>query len=78
MYTSPWLTTREALDMAISAHPDDLVERCAFIRSHADTATTMRDQACWLEALAATRGIIEPPYSDPRPDPRTHPEYWTE
>ncbi len=20
----------------------------------------------------------EPPCSDPRPDPRTHPEYWTE
>ena len=79
LYTHTRITTREALDIAQREHPVDLVQRVAFLRAAADTAETISDQACWLEALARTRGELpEGGQSDPRPDPRTHPEYWTE
>lgn len=78
MYTSPYLTTREALDIAKREHPDCLLDRCNFIRTQAHEAKTMRDQACWLEALARTPEVFEPPCSDSRPDPITNPDYWTE
>lgn len=80
LYTSPWLTTREALDIAEREHPTNVVARCNYIRERAHEAKTVSEQACWLEALARWQldEVFEPVASDPRPDPLTHPEYWTE
>jgi len=47
-------------------------------RKRAEQAQTALNNAMALDFAAVRQDSPEPPCGDARPDPRTHPEYWTE